>query len=244
MDIVTKETSKTKVQKLVEHLSDNESDYKSSKYKENEIKKYIKILEDFSKDYSIIGIEATFHLEKNNKEGKSLYPLDVFILSTIIRSYSLTKGFCNEINLNNSLCAISIVRMHFDTLLNLYSLYIVKDPFKCSENALKGKHIQQNKFVDKNINSEGKIAKAMSESNLIKIDGTGLYKNYSRYIHFSEEHMNKIMQQNKSGKFKITVPDGFLDTDNLVINGCKDMLEITRNLFILWKNLDKLGISH
>lgn len=38
MDIVTKETFKTKVQKLVEHFSDNESYYKSSKYKEDELR--------------------------------------------------------------------------------------------------------------------------------------------------------------------------------------------------------------
>lgn len=38
MDIVTKETFKTKLQKLVEHFSDNESYYKSSKYKEDELR--------------------------------------------------------------------------------------------------------------------------------------------------------------------------------------------------------------
>jgi type I restriction-modification system DNA methylase subunit len=38
MDIVTKETFKTKVQKLVEQFSDNEPYYKSSKYKEDELR--------------------------------------------------------------------------------------------------------------------------------------------------------------------------------------------------------------
>ena len=38
MDIVTKETFKTKVQKLVEQFSDNELYYKSSKYKEDELR--------------------------------------------------------------------------------------------------------------------------------------------------------------------------------------------------------------
>ena len=38
MDIVTKETFKIKLQKLVEHFSDNEQYYKSSKYKEDELR--------------------------------------------------------------------------------------------------------------------------------------------------------------------------------------------------------------
>jgi len=38
MDIITKETFKIKLQKLVEHFSDNEQYYKSSKYKEDELR--------------------------------------------------------------------------------------------------------------------------------------------------------------------------------------------------------------
>lgn len=38
MDIVTKETFKTKVQKLVEHFSDNEDYYKSTQYKEDHVR--------------------------------------------------------------------------------------------------------------------------------------------------------------------------------------------------------------
>ena len=38
MDIVTKETFKIKLQKLVDHFSDNEQYYKSSKYKEDELR--------------------------------------------------------------------------------------------------------------------------------------------------------------------------------------------------------------
>lgn len=217
---------------------------KSKPLRKNAIKKHIKTLEEFSKNYSTIGIEATFRIEKNNKGGKNLYPLDVFILSTIIRSSSLTKGFCNEVNLNNPLCAVSIVRMHFDILLNLYSLFIVKDPLKCSRRALKGKHIQQNKFIDESINSEAKISRAMSESNLLTIDGIRLYEYYSSYIHFSDQHMEKIMRKSKGEEFSISMPDGLIDSDLMILEGSKDMVEITRGLFALWKNLDKLKISN
>lgn len=209
----------------------------------DEINGWVDVLNKYSEGYPAIGIEAIFKIEENNRKAKNLHPLDIFVLSTINRSSALTKGFCNEILSDNPLCAISILRMHFDTLLNLYSLFIVEDPFRCARRAMKGKHIHQNKFLDKTIDSECKIAESLSNSSLVKIDGRKIYDEYSSYIHLSDQHMKEIMNKNDEGRIQVTIPDGIVHPDELALRGCKDMVNITRANFTLWKKLDKLNLD-
>ena len=114
--------------------------------------------------------------------------IDFLIIGVVKRSLDLVDGFILTISNWNLICAAPIIRMHLDTLLRLN--YISKIPPKEADKLIH--HIMGGDPLYKFKDSEGK---GLTDTRLLKytkdvfpwIDN--VYKQTSKFIHFSERHM-------------------------------------------------------
>lgn len=149
--------------------------------------------------------------DKLKKAGKdavgniNMGMIDFFIIGVVKRSLDLVDGFILTISNWNLISAAPIIRMHLDTLLrlNYISEILPKEADKLVRHIMHGENLS--KFKD----SEGK---RLTDARLLKyakdvfpwIDIDNVYKNTSKFIHFSGRHMfvsiyntnneNKIMK--------------------------------------------------
>ena len=120
--------------------------------------------------------------------NNNIYMIDLFIVGVVKRSIDLVDGFILTIDNWNLICTAPIVRMHLDTLLRLN--YISKIPPKEADKLIH--QIMDGELLKKYKDSEGK---KLNDACLRKyardvfpwIDN--VYKNTSKFIHFSERHM-------------------------------------------------------
>jgi len=132
--------------------------------------------------------------DKLKKAGKdavgniNMGMIDFFIIGVVKRSLDLVDGFILTTSNWNLICAAPIIRMHLDTLLRLN--YISKVPPKEADKLIL--HIMNGEPLNKFKDSEGK---GLNDTRLRKylkdvfpwIDN--VYKQTSKFIHFSERHM-------------------------------------------------------
>jgi len=125
---------------------------------------------------------------KDAVENTNMGMIDFFIIGVVKRSLDLVDGFILTISNWNLICAAPIIRMHLDTLLRLN--YISKVPPKEADKLIL--HIMNGEPLNKFKDSEGK---GLNDTRLRKylkdvfpwIDN--VYKQTSKFIHFSERHM-------------------------------------------------------
>jgi len=204
--------------------------------------KLLNLLESSNDEYNKTIIEM-FEADKKN-----IYPLDLFLLGIAKRSLSLISGFLLLMKKGNYLSVAPLVRLHLDNLLQIYAMFIVKDPHVLAINIMRGKK-QMKEYCDKNGRKmkDSYLAKQFF-SNKKNKDFIGLenvYKESSKFIHFSEKHIFSIISSinNKNGEFSFVISDEIKIPIEKEIEIIKCMVEITRAQFkylIGWVETKKL----
>ena len=135
----------------------------------------------------------------------SFHNFDLYILSIINRTISLNKAFILLIENENSLTAISIVRLQLDNVLRLYATQIVDNLEDFLTHFFDGNPINKYK-----INKEQLTDKFLATELNKKVPGAlELYEYLCYFIHFSDKHfeVTKTKSLNKKALFRIVVGD-------------------------------------
>jgi len=163
-------------------------------------------------------------------DNGKLFLLDLYTIGIMNRSVLLIKGFSDLIENNNFLSAAPLIRLHLDSLLQFYAAFIVKDPHDFSQKKMSGK--QSNNLKDSNGEklTDGYLAGLLSKENGFEWV-KNVYKETSKFIHFSDKHIFSSAQNKKNNKFSFVISDK-LDVPASAQNEAIDaMIEITQGLF-------------
>ncbi len=175
-------------------------------------------------------------LEMLRAEGKKLYIEDFYCLAMMQRSRSVIRGFCNELRDNNFFCAAPLVRLHLDTLLNTFALFLVKDSADFALKKFEGK--QTSNLKDRNgvRMQDSHLARELSNSkDLDAAWALHLYEETSKFVHISDKHLLGIFEKvKKNGDTDIKVSETIDLPDNAKIETLEAMKSITFCLFRLW----------
>lgn len=189
-------------------------------------------------------------LDMFEADEKNVFPLDLFLLGIVKRSLSLISGFLLLMKKSNYLSAAPLVRLHLDNLLQIYAMFIVKDPHVLAINIMRGKK-QMKEYRDKDDKnmSDNYIANKFfsNKKNEEFIGLKEVYSESSKFIHFSEKHIFSIISSidNKNGKFSFAISDEVKVPVEKEIEIIKCMVEITRAQFkylIGWVETKKLRV--
>lgn len=118
--------------------------------------------------------------------GGSYYAVDFLAIGAIKRIMSISGGIKLLINAFNMVCARSLLRLHIDTALRFFAVFIVKEPHEFVMKVVSGEQI--NKMRDrsgKTMTDSYLVSKLASEYSWLPT----VYKNLSGYVHFSNQHL-------------------------------------------------------
>jgi hypothetical protein len=141
--------------------------------------------------------------------GGALYPVDLLAVGAIKRVISLSGGIQLLINSFNMVCARVLLRIHIDTMLRFYAVFLVDNPHDFSHKVMGGNHIRrmQDKFGNKMTDSY-LVSKLSAEYPWL----TKVYKNLSGYVHLSEQHIFSSMQDLNEDARSVQLVIGEKDT--------------------------------
>lgn len=192
--------------------------------------KLLNLLKSSSIEYDKIVMEMFEANEKN------IYPLDFFLLGIIKRSISLMSGFLLLMKNDNYLSATPLVRLHIDNLLQIYAMFIVKDPHDIATNIMRGKkRIREYYDKDGKKMSDNYLAKKFfsNKKNEEFIGLENVYNEASKFIHFSEKHIFSIISSIDSGRknVRIVISDEVKIPIEKELEIIRCMIEITKAQF-------------
>jgi len=162
----------------------------------------------------------------------NIFPLDLFALGVIKRSLLLVKGFCDLARSNNFTSAAPLVRLHLDNLLQIYAVFIAKNPHDFAMKKLKGE--RTNNLKDK---SGKKMKDSYLAKKLSRNEGTSwverVYKETSKFIHFSDKHIFSMVQNiGENRTIEILIPsDKEIVPEQAQLEAISAMNAITNELF-------------
>jgi hypothetical protein len=169
--------------------------------------------------------------ERIMKAGRSrINKLDYFSLSVINRAISLNKGFRTLLDAENTLCAISLVRLQLDNLMRYNAILVCNNPFELMEHILHDKPINTYKEGKQSF-SDSFLAQQLDKRFKSSFD---LYKHLCNYIHYGYTHVDYIFREKevKTEKSSHVVVIG--DNDNFSL---KDKIDYAENLLNISHNL-------
>ena len=190
----------------------------------------IEILKESQKTHLDIGLNIM------NSGQRKLLIQDIFLLAMIQRSKSTIRGFCKEIDDNNFLCAAPLVRIHLDTLLNTYAMFISEKQSDFAFKKLKGKQTSELKDRFNHRMGDRYLARKLSEDTELDANwALDLYSGTSDFVHVSDKHLLGIFSKALTGgkiEMKISETSYIPKTSKREIISA--MIKITFCLFRLW----------
>jgi hypothetical protein len=123
--------------------------------------------------------------------NKAIFPVDFIVLAAINRSLSHSKSIFNLIDNELGTAAVTLARLHLDTLLRLYSTWLVSDPHDYAMNLLEGE--QTNRMKDRlgnKMTDSYLVAKYQKDHDCEWIER--VYKTTSGFVHLSGKHIFQI----------------------------------------------------
>lgn len=142
-------------------------------------------------------------------DDKNIFWVDLLCIGIISRSHLLISGFCDLIKNKNFLSASSLIRLHLDSLLQIYWIWLVSDPHNFAQHKLEWK--QTSKYKDRN----WKLMKDwyLRENFFSDVNNkdfkrlVNVYSETSGFIHFSDKHIFSSMDSMKDWKFTMVLSD-------------------------------------
>ncbi len=133
----------------------------------------------------------------------SAYNLDFYILSIINRTISLNKAFILLLENQNSLTAISIVRLQLDNAIRLNAIKVVKNVDDFLEHFFEGKPINKYKINNQRLTDKFLVTQLNKD-----VPGANdLYDYLCDFIHFSDKYFEatKTNPKKKEAMFRVVV---------------------------------------
>ncbi|WP_421309508.1 hypothetical protein [Aeromonas veronii] len=145
-----------------------------------------------------------------------------FLLAVIRRTLSLEASFIHAVESHNGQVAMTLVRLHLDTLARFYAIYWAEETKGMTAESFSMAVARGNSIKDMKL--RGGKDKATDRWLIKQIEGLGLwipevYRKTSGAIHFSDFHINQLMQQAKP---KRQLEDGALEVTLTIGPGEKD----------------------
>lgn len=179
--------------------------------------------------------ESYFEIaEKIMGVNSNIYQTDLYLIGSIKRALAIIGGFTKLLESKNYLAA-TLVRVHLDTLFQIYILWLISDHDVFITKILKGTKPSDIKNSDGTKLTDGYIAKRFFEdkNNKKYIGLKNVYKETSGFVHFSKKHIFFTMSNAEEGKhLRITLSesnDSISDEQTHSILDC--MLIITEAQF-------------
>lgn len=164
-------------------------------------------------------------------DNGNVFPVDLFAIGIISRSVMIISGFCKMMKSDNYLCAGPLIRLHLDSLLQFYAVFIVKDPHSYASKKMKGEQTSNLKDKEGEKMRDGYLIKQIIKSDNDFKWIQKVYKETSKFVHFSDKHIFSSVQVKTKNGFVFSISDKIKiskDSEDEIID-C--MVEITRGLF-------------
>jgi hypothetical protein len=142
-------------------------------------------------------------------DNKNLYPMDFFCLWIVHRSLFIISWFYDLIKNKNFICALSLIRLHLDSLLQLYWAYIVNNPHDFVNKIMIWKETREINDKDWNKMTDWYLRKVFfrDKNNNEFIWLEKVYEETSWFIHFSNKHIYSTLKSQKWNKFELLLSD-------------------------------------
>lgn len=142
-------------------------------------------------------------------DDKKMFWVDLLCIWIISRTHLLIAWFCDLIKNKNFLSASSLIRLHLDSLLQLYWVWLVDKPHDFANHKMNWN--KTDKYSDK----EWKIMKDWylrekffnDENNKDFYRLIDVYSETSWFIHFSDKHIFSSITSMKKWKFEMVLSD-------------------------------------
>lgn len=152
---------------------------------------------------SVEGQFKKFLIDMVNANNGLICNIDLFFFSAIQRSLYLVLGFSGLIKDKNYFAAAPLIRLSIDNLLHIYAMFIVDDPNGLAVNLMRGKkrlkdYKDRNQYNMTDTYLVKKFFEDHENSEFLSLKE--VYKETSKFIHFSDKHMFSLVQSmnNKS----------------------------------------------
>ncbi|MFH1188005.1 MAG: hypothetical protein V1688_04070 [bacterium] len=164
-------------------------------------------------------------------DGGNIFTVDKFARGIINRSVMIISGFCKMMKNDNYLCAAPLVRLHLDSLLQLYAVFIVKNPHDYAFKKMKGKQTNNLKDREGNKMEDGYLVEQMIKSDKDFEWVKSVYKETSKFVHFSDKHIFSNVQIGTENNFIFSISDKMEIPKKSEEEIIDCMTEITKGLF-------------
>lgn len=178
-------------------------------------------------------IDPQIQFGKNLAETHALYPFDMFCTATINRSVNIIRGYTSLMRENNFIAAAPLVRIHLDSLLRFYSVFLVNEDIdQYALSIIRGEQINKIKDRKGNKMTDSYLCKIYSEipgNSWVK----GVYDAGSSFIHLSNSATQSATSIKDETERIITMTigkhDSFISNDQK-FGSAFFMLKITSDL--------------
>ena len=154
--------------------------------------------------------------------------LDFYILSIINRTIALNKAFVLLLENENSLTAISIVRLQLDNAIRLYATKVVENGEDFLSHFLEGKPINKYKVNDQKLTDNFLVTELNKE-----VPGSrDLYNYLCDYVHFSHKHFDATKEKpiNEHALFRVAIGNFEVLDDSQKVTFYENMVSISTTI--------------
>jgi hypothetical protein len=179
-------------------------------------------------------------------DAGKLFPGDLLVIAVADRSVALMEAYANLTRDGNHIAAVSLVRLHLDTLLRFYSVWIVEDPHKHATDILAGCRLDKLMDRDGAKLTDRHLLNTFSEAeqiNWVK----NVYTRCNGYVHLSSHHILapfKLLPEDR--QFEIAIGSTKLADPEVIKENTAGMVAISREIARLlqgWLATKQRGIT-
>jgi hypothetical protein len=163
-------------------------------------------------------------------DKSNLYPLDFLAAAVLNRSLALIEGFCSLIEARNFTAAAPLLRLQLDNCLRFSAAWLVEQPHDFAMEVLRGKPVRKQRTRDGQLMTDHYLVRILStEAPWVQ----SVYDHTSGYVHFSEKHIFRCLQESQDSESDVTIHIGLGDdvaTEDLYIEAILAFIDATRLL--------------
>jgi hypothetical protein len=172
-------------------------------------------------------------------DNKNVFPVDLFAIGSANRALHLSRAMIILVKNESMIAAVSLARLHLDTLLRLWSVWLVEKPHDHALAIMGGKRLDH--LIDRK-------KQKLTDSYLVKSYATefdapwiaSVYKTTSSFVHFSDKAIFQTMSKlEDDGKFRMQLSNSVTGSASEVNELFEFILETNARILVLL-----IGWSH
>lgn len=165
----------------------------------------------------------------------NVFPLDLFMIGILKRTMFLNSGFDLLMSKRNFVSAASLIRLNLDSLLQLHASTLVSNADDFAMKKLAGKQTNNAKDRDGNKMNDGYLVRSLGNQEGFRWIKS-VYKETSRFVHFSEKHILISAKEGKDFTFSFEISDEMEIPQEREVEARKAMEQITRGIVLYTKS--------